>query len=61
MELKTKVMLICILTYFTVLYIVAFIANKNSREDDDILWVSRSQWKAILVMWLPSLIVLVKE
>lgn len=61
MELKTKVMLICVLTYFAVLYIVAFVANKNRREEDDILWVSRSQWKAILVMWLPSLMVFVKE
>ena len=41
--------------YFMFLYLVAFFCNKNYREDDDILWVSRSQWKAILVMWIPTI------
>lgn len=52
--IKTK--LILCFVYFAILYIIAFFSNFKYREDDDILWVSRSQWRALLVMWLPSLI-----
>jgi hypothetical protein len=41
--------------YFLLLYLVAFFSNKNYREDDDILWVSRSQWRAIFLMWIPTI------
>ncbi len=51
-----KAKLILCLVYFVILYIIAFCSNFKYREDDDILWVSRSQWRALLVMWLPSLI-----
>lgn len=56
--IKTK--LIVCLIYFVILYIIAFFSNFRYREPDDILWVSRSQWRALLVMWLPSLIIFTK-
>lgn len=52
--IKTK--LILCFVYFAILYIIALFSNLKCREPDDILRVSRSQWRAILVMWLPSLI-----
>lgn len=52
--IKTK--LILCFVWFVILYIIAFFSNLKNREPDDILWVSRSQWKGILYMWLPSLI-----
>lgn len=56
--IKTK--LILCFVYFAILYIIAFFSNLKYREDDDILWVSRSQWKGILYMWLPVLIIFTK-
>lgn len=56
--IKTK--LILCFVYFAILYIIAFFSNLKYREPDDILWVGRSQWRAILVMWLPSLIIFTK-
>ena len=41
--------------YFLILYLIAFFANKDYREDDDIFWIAKSQWKAILVMWIPTI------
>ena len=54
MELKTK--LIITLIYFLILYIVALVSNWGYWEEDDILFVSRRQWKALLIMWLPALV-----
>lgn len=56
--IKTK--LILCFVYFAILYIIAFFSNLKCREDDDILWISKSQWRALLVMWLPSLIIFTK-
>lgn len=56
--IKTK--LILCFVWFVILYIIAFFSNLKNREDDDILWISRSQWRALLVMWLPSLIIFTK-
>ena len=41
--------------YFLLLYLVAFFANKDHREDDDIFWITQSQWEAILIMWIPTI------
>lgn len=56
--LQMKIELVFIACYFLVLYLIAFFANKDYREEDDILFVARSQWHGILIMWLPSLILL---
>lgn len=53
--------LVIIIVYFLVLYLGAYFANRNYREYDDILFVSRSQWRGIFIMLLPSLLVLIKE
>lgn len=54
MELKVKI--IITLIYFLILYIVALVSNWGYWEKDDILFVSRRQWKALLIMWLPALV-----
>ena len=60
MTLRTKVILIFIATYFLALYLIAWFANRKHSGEDDILGIGRLQWRAILVMWIPSLILLVK-
>ena len=55
-----KIELFLCIGYFIFLYIIAFCANLKYREDDDVLWVARSQWEAIFVMWFPSLIIFTK-
>ena len=57
MAIKIKV-IFCI-GYFLMLYIIAFFSNLHYREDDDVLWIGRNQWKALLVMWIPSLVLFV--
>lgn len=44
---------------FIVFYIVAFIANKDYREPDDILYISRRQWRSILILMGCALIGLI--
>lgn len=56
-----KIDLVIIIIYFLVLYLIAYFANRDYREDDDILFVARSQWRGILVMWMPSLVILLKR
>ena len=46
---------------FAVLYIIAFLCNRDYREDDDVLWVSRKQWEGIIVMMIPLLIAFLKN
>lgn len=55
-----KAEIILCFVYFAILYIIAFFSNLKYREPDNILWISKSQWRAILVMWLPSLIIFTK-
>ena len=49
------------IVYFLFLYIIAWISARDIREDDAVLGVNRSQWEALLIMWLPSLIALAKN
>jgi hypothetical protein len=46
--------------YFLILYLIAFFSNLHYRDKDDILFISKSQWSAIFVMWLPLLAAIVK-
>lgn len=46
---------------FALLYIVAFINNRHYRDSDDVLFVSRSQWKAIFLLMLPTLLAVFKR
>lgn len=41
---------------FTFLYSVAFISNRHHQDSEDILFLSKRQWKAILVMMLPVIL-----
>lgn len=45
--MKFKIYSVCIC--FLILYGIAFVSNIGYRENDDILWVSRSQWQAIIL------------
>lgn len=47
-----KTFLIVAVVCFLILYFVAFMSNRRYRDDDDILWISRSQWKAIFIFWI---------
>lgn len=49
------------IVFLLVLYITAWIAARNIREEDTILGVNRKQWEAILIMWLCSLIALTQQ
>lgn len=41
---------------FALLYIVAFISNRHYRSSDDVLFISKRQWDAIIIMMLPTLL-----
>lgn len=61
MSLEIKASLACIIIYFIILYLVAWIANRNYRDKDDFLGISRLQWRAIMLIWLPSIVVIIKS
>lgn len=44
-----------LITIFAMLYIVAFISNRHYRDSEDVLFISKSQWKAIFLLMLPTL------
>ena len=44
------------ITIFVMLYIVAFICNRHYRDSDDVLFVARSQWEAIFLLMIPTLL-----
>ena len=48
--------IIYLIVWFTLLYIVAFISNRHYRDSDDVLFISKTQWKAIFMMMLPTLL-----
>lgn len=49
------------ITIFAMLYIVAFISNRHYRDSEDVLFISKSQWKAIFLLMLPTLIAVFKR
>lgn len=52
---------IIVIIYFILLYFIAFIANRNYRDKDDILFISKTQWRALIILWIPSIIALLRE
>lgn len=44
------------ITVFVMLYIVALISNRHYRSSEDVLFISKSQWEAIFLLMLPTLI-----
>ena len=54
-----KSFLIIAVLYFVLLYVVAFLANYHYRDKNDILWISRHQWKAIFIMWIPVIFAMI--
>ena len=55
-----KLEITMILIYAAFLYLVAFRSHKGYEEEDDILGISHSQWRALFVMLLPAFAVFVK-
>ena len=49
------------ITIFVMLYIVAFINNRHYRDSEDVLFISKSQWEAIFLLMLPTLIAVFKR
>jgi len=45
-----------LIVIFVFLYSVAFISNRHYRDSEDILYISKRQWEAILVMMLPVIL-----
>ena len=43
---------------FVLLYTVAFISNRHYRDSDDVLFISKTQWEAIFLLMLPTLLAL---
>jgi hypothetical protein len=41
---------------FAILYTVAFINNIHYRSSEDFLFISETQWNAILMLMLPTLV-----
>jgi hypothetical protein len=49
------------ITVFAMLYSVAYISNRHYRDSEDILFISKSQWEAIFLLMLPTLIAVFKR
>ena len=56
--IKYKIML-CVM-YFIILYVIAWISTRDIKEDDVILGLNKSQWRALLILWIPVLTVFTK-
>ena len=52
----SKSYLIYVIVWFLILYIFGFISSYKWREETDILFLSRQQWMALIIMWLPVFI-----
>lgn len=52
---KIIIMACMALGWFMLLYLVAFLANLHYRSDEDVLWVNKSQWEAIFLLWAPCM------
>ena len=57
---KMIIMACVALGYFLLLYMIALISNRHYRSDEDVFWISKNQWNAIFVMWVPCLIAIAK-
>ena len=55
-----KIKLAVLVIYFLILYLIAFINNKDYKEPEDFLGVTDTQWTAIMVMWAPSILIFTK-
>lgn len=49
------------ITIFAMLYIVAYISNRHYRDSEDVLFISKSQWEAIFLLMLPTLLAAFKR
>lgn len=49
--------IIYLIVIFVLLYTIAFVSNRNYRNSEDILFISKSQWKGIFLLMLPTMIV----
>lgn len=61
MSLEIKASLGCIAIYLAILYLVAWFANRDYRDKDDTLGISKLQWRAIMLIWLASIVVIIKS
>ena len=49
---KITFLIVC----FALLYAVAFISNRHYRDSEDVLFISKKQWRAIFMLMLPTLL-----
>lgn len=52
---KITIMACVALGWFLLLYLIAFMSNRNYRSEDDVFWITKKQWNAIFTMWVPCL------
>ena len=48
--------IIPLIVIFVVLYTIAFVSNRYYRDNEDILFISKSQWEDIFLLMLPTII-----
>ncbi len=48
--------IIPLIVIFVLLYTIAFVSNRHYRDSKDILFISKSQWEAIFLLMLPTII-----
>lgn len=48
--------IIPLIVIFVLLYTIAFVSNRQYRNSEDILFISKSQWEGIFLLMLPTII-----
>jgi hypothetical protein len=57
MSVEIIIIMTCMaIGWFLLLYLIAYLSNFFNRHDDDVLLITKRQWKAIFMLWVPCLI-----
>jgi hypothetical protein len=57
MSIEIIIIMTCMaIGWFLLLYLIAYLSNFSNRHDDDVLLISKRQWRAIFILWVPCLI-----
>ena len=57
MSVEIIIIMTCMaIGWFLLLYLIAYLSNFSNRHDDDVLLITKRQWKAIFMLWVPCLI-----
>jgi hypothetical protein len=57
MSVEIIIIMTCMaIGWFLLLYLIAYLSNFSNRHDDDVLLITKRQWQAIFMLWVPCLI-----